>query len=167
MTVTSWLTSCYTRAAVRTPIDGGIDNDEGFCKFLLFCLSSISSGIAPNPQHLSLAKVTAIYVLVNIMARRRMDGSMLEGGTSIQLLGYRLDDRGTVVRFPGTSDFDLLRIFLFSGHQKLIPLVKASRGVRLTTHLYLLPLKNVWGRASSPPHAFLAWCLIEPKGNFA
>jgi len=50
-----------------------------------------------------------------------MEGSMLEGDTSIQLLGYRLDDRGILVRFPGTRDFDLLRSLLFSGYQKLIP----------------------------------------------
>jgi len=48
-----------------------------------------------------------------------MEGSILEGGTSIQLLGYGLDDRGFLVRFPGTRGFDLLPSVLFSGYQKL------------------------------------------------
>jgi hypothetical protein len=95
-----------------------------------------------------------------------MEVNMLEGGTSIQLLGYGLDDRGILVRFPGTRGFDLLRSLLFSGYQKLFPGGKAFDGVTLTTHLQLLPLKNAWNRTSSPSHAFVAWYLIEPKGNF-
>jgi hypothetical protein len=50
-----------------------------------------------------------------------MEGNVLEGGASIQLLDYGLDDRGILVRFPGTRDFDLLRSLLFIGYQKIIP----------------------------------------------
>jgi hypothetical protein len=42
-------------------------------------------------------------------------------------------------------------------------------GVKLTTHLQLVPrLKNAWKYASTPHYAFMAWCSVkkEHRDNF-
>jgi hypothetical protein len=41
-----------------------------------------------------------------------------------------------------------------------------SLGVKLTTHLHLVPRsKNEWSYTSTPPHAFMAWCSVKTQGQ--
>jgi len=48
------------------------------------------------------------------------------------------------------------------GNRGSFPEGKSGRGVKLTTHLHLVPRsRNVWIYASTHPHVFMAWCLVE------
>jgi hypothetical protein len=41
-----------------------------------------------------------------------------------------------------------------------------SLGVKLTTHLHLVPrLKNAWSYTSIPQYAFIAWCSVKAQGQ--
>jgi hypothetical protein len=45
---------------------------------------------------------------------------------------------------------------------------KAAGGVKLTTHLHLVPRSNnAWSYTSTPQYAFMAWCLVKHRDNFA
>jgi hypothetical protein len=92
------------------------------------------------------------------------------------VLDYGLDDRDSRFRFPaGAGNFSLhLRVQKGSGaHPASYPMGtrssfpggKAVWGVKLTTHLHLVPRwKNEWSYTSIPQYAFMAWCLIKHKG---
>jgi hypothetical protein len=82
-----------------------------------------------------------------------------------------LDDRGSRVRFPGR-----LGIFLFTTasstalgpNQPPIQWVPGavSLGVKLTTHLHLVPRsKNEWSYTSTPQYTFMAWCSVKVQGQ--
>jgi hypothetical protein len=73
-------------------------------------------------------------------------------------LGYGLDDRGSRVRFPaGAGNFSLHRVQNGSGAQPAsypmgtgaLSLRLSGRGVKLSTHLYLVPMLRV--RGAVPP----------------
>jgi hypothetical protein len=77
-------------------------------------------------------------------------------------LGYGLDDRGSKVRFPaGAGIFFHHRVQNCSGFlptsypmgtRGSFPGSKEARGVKLTTHLHLVPRsKNEWSYTSIPP----------------
>jgi hypothetical protein len=107
---------------------------------------------------------------------RRLNASGCEVWASIGQSWWTLhviNLRGSRVRFPaGAGNF-----FLFSTASRtaLEPTQSSiqwvprafsfgvrGRGVKLTTHLHLLPrLKNVWIYASTPQYAFMEWCLVS------
>jgi hypothetical protein len=77
-------------------------------------------------------------------------------------LGYGLNDRGSRVRFrAGAGNFPLhhrvqngsgTHPASYNGYQGLFPWGWSDRGVKLTTHLYLVPRsKNVWSYTSTLP----------------
>jgi hypothetical protein len=88
------------------------------------------------------------------------------------LLYYGLDDRGSKVRFPaGAGNFSLHhRVQTGSeAHPASCPMgMGGGRGVKLTTHLHLVPrLKNEWSYTSTPQYAFMAWCSAKRhRDNF-
>jgi hypothetical protein len=44
---------------------------------------------------------------------------------------------------------------------------KSCRGVKLTTHLHLVPRsKNAWSYTSTLQYVFMAWCLVKHRYNF-
>jgi len=43
------------------------------------------------------------------------------------------------------------------------PWGKSGLGVNLTTALSSAEVKNAWSYASTPPHVFMAWCLIKHR----
>jgi hypothetical protein len=47
------------------------------------------------------------------------------------------------------------------------PWGQSGRGVKLTTHVHLVPRsKNAWSYTSTPQYAFRAWCLVKHRDNF-
>jgi hypothetical protein len=45
---------------------------------------------------------------------------------------------------------------------------QSGSGVKLTTHLHLVSRsKNAWSYTSTPQYAFMAWCLVKHRDNFA
>jgi hypothetical protein len=51
----------------------------------------------------------------------------------------------------------------YRGH---FPWRYGGRGVKLTTHLHLVPRsKNAWSCNSTPQYAFVAWCLVKYRAN--
>jgi hypothetical protein len=38
--------------------------------------------------------------------------------------------------------------------------------VKLTTHLLVLEVKNVWCYASTPQHVFMEWCIVKHRNSF-
>jgi hypothetical protein len=38
--------------------------------------------------------------------------------------------------------------------------------VKLAAHLHLVEVKEWWLYTSTPPHIFVAWCLIKQRDNF-
>jgi hypothetical protein len=78
--------------------------------------------------------------------------------------GYGLNDRGSGVRWG-------LGIPLFHrvqtdsrAHAASYPMATRGRGVKLTTHLHLVPRsKNAWRYTSTPQYVFMAWCLVKHK----
>jgi hypothetical protein len=53
------------------------------------------------------------------------------------------------------------------GTRGSFPRGKSGRGVKLTTHLHLVPRsKNAWSYTSTPQYAFMAWCLVKHRDNF-
>jgi hypothetical protein len=82
-------------------------------------------------------------------------------------LGYGLDDRGSRVRFPAFSSPPRPErlwgpsSLLSNGYQGLF-LGEKRPGVKLTTHLHLVPrTKNVWSYTSTPQYTFMAWGSVE------
>jgi hypothetical protein len=89
-------------------------------------------------------------------------------------LGYGLDDRGSRVRFPaGAGNFSLHhRVQNGSGaYPASYPMGtrgsfpgESGRGVKLTTHLHLLPRsKNERSYTSIPHCTFMAWCSVKAQ----
>jgi hypothetical protein len=85
-------------------------------------------------------------------------------------LGYGLDDRGRSVRFPaGAGNFSLHRRVQngFGAHPASYSMGtwgQSGRGVKLTTHLYLVPRSRM--RGATPPlpqYVFMAWCLVKHR----
>jgi hypothetical protein len=84
---------------------------------------------------------------------------------------YGLDDQGFRVRVPvGSRIFSSLnrpdRLWgvpnlLSNGYRGLFPRGQSGRGVRLTTHLQLVPRSRKCGSIHPLPQAFMAWCLIS------
>jgi hypothetical protein len=70
-------------------------------------------------------------------------------------LGYGLDDRGSRVRFPAEAGSFSLHHRVQNGpgaHPASYPMgTRGDRGVKLTTHLHLVPRsKNAWSYTSTP-----------------
>jgi hypothetical protein len=43
---------------------------------------------------------------------------------------------------------------------------ESGRGMKLTTHLHLVPrLKNEWSYTSTPQYAFMGWCSVKEQGR--
>jgi hypothetical protein len=80
-------------------------------------------------------------------------------------LGYGLDDRGSRVRFTaGAGNFSLHhRVQNGSGaHPASYPM--GTRGVKLTTHLHLVPRSRMCGAIPPlPQYAFMASCLVKHR----
>jgi hypothetical protein len=56
---------------------------------------------------------------------------------------------------------------LSNGCQGFLPWGLSGWGVRLTTHLHLVPRsKNEWSYTSTSQYAFMAWCLVMHRDNF-
>jgi hypothetical protein len=48
-----------------------------------------------------------------------------------------------------------------------VTVVYCGRGVKLTTHLHLMPRsKNAWSYTSTPQYVFMAWCLVKHREIF-
>jgi hypothetical protein len=59
---------------------------------------------------------------------------------------------------------------LSNGYQGLFPCGWSGRGLKLTTHLHLVPRsKNEWICTSTPQYGFMAWCSVkkEHRDNFS
>jgi hypothetical protein len=95
-------------------------------------------------------------------------------------LGYGLDDRGSRVRFPaGARNFSLHhRLQNGSGPPPLQPptqcvtgalsVGESGWGVKLTTHLHLVPKSRMSGAIPPLPQlVFMMWCLVKHRDNFA
>jgi len=93
---------------------------------------------------------------------------------STQWLGYMLDVRGSIHGKGWNGIFFLSAIasrptlgppsLLLNEHRGLFPCGLSSRGVKLTTHLHLMPrFKNTWGYTSTLPYIFMELCLIKLK----
>jgi hypothetical protein len=85
--------------------------------------------------------------------------------------GYGLDDRGSRVRFPaGAGNFSLHRVQNGSeAHPASYPMgsMGSFQGVKLTTHLYLVPSHRMRGAIPPlPQYVFMAWCLVKHRDNF-
>jgi hypothetical protein len=87
-------------------------------------------------------------------------------------LGYGLDGRSSRVRFlAGAGNFSLHHRVQngFGAHPALYPVGTRGFflwGVKLTTHLHLVPRsKNEWIYTSTPQYAFMAWCSVEAQGH--
>jgi hypothetical protein len=102
-------------------------------------------------------------------------------GSSIGIaLGYGLYDRGSMVRFPGGGEAGNFfsspprpeRLWgppslLSNGYQGLFLWGQSCSGVKLTTHLHLVPRsENEWSYTSTPQYALIAWCLVKAQGQF-
>jgi len=92
------------------------------------------------------------------------------------VLGYGLDDRGSRFRFPvETGNCSLHYRCVHNGagaHPASYPMGSrglSSWGVKLTTHLHLLPRsENEYSYTSTPQYAFMAWCsVLKNSDNFA
>jgi hypothetical protein len=89
-------------------------------------------------------------------------------------LGYELDDRGSRVRFPaGAGNFSLHhRVQNGSvAHLASYPmgtrgcfLGSSGRGVKLTTHLHLVPKSMSGAIHPLPQYTFMEWCLVKAQG---
>jgi hypothetical protein len=56
---------------------------------------------------------------------------------------------------------------LSNEYQGLLPCWSSGRGVKLTTHLHLVPRSRM--RGAIPPllhYVFMAWCLVKRRDNF-
>jgi hypothetical protein len=84
-------------------------------------------------------------------------------------LGYGLDDQGSRVRFQaGAGNFSLHhRVQNGSGaHPASYPMGGSFPGVKLSTHLHLVPRsKNEWSYTSTPHYAFMVWCSVKAQGQ--
>jgi hypothetical protein len=84
---------------------------------------------------------------------------------SVQRPGYQLQGRGAGLRFPaGVRDFSVLwglPSLLYNGHRELFPGGKGGRGVKLTTHLYLVPKLKMMELYLHSSIGLHAWCLIN------
>jgi hypothetical protein len=88
-------------------------------------------------------------------------------------LGYGLEDRGSRVRFPaGNGNFSLHHRIKNGSvtHQASYRMGTrggAGRGVKLTTHLHVVPRSRMRGaRPPLPQYVFIAWCLVKHRDNF-
>jgi hypothetical protein len=51
---------------------------------------------------------------------------------------------------------------LYNGCHGLFQLGESGRGVKVTTHLHLVPRsKNSWSYTSTPQYVFMAWCSVK------
>jgi hypothetical protein len=87
--------------------------------------------------------------------------------------GYALDSRGVGVRVPVVARFSSPRrpdrlwgppSLLSNGYRRIFIRGKSGRGVKLTTHLELLPRSRrsrIHGSTYPPPHVFMVQCLIS------
>jgi hypothetical protein len=57
--------------------------------------------------------------------------------------------------------------FLYDPSSALLgPNILLNRGVKLTTHLHLVPRsKNEWSYTSTPQYALMAWCSVKAQGQ--
>jgi hypothetical protein len=56
---------------------------------------------------------------------------------------------------------------LSNGYQGFFPLGQSSQGVKLTTHLHLVPRSQMSGAIPLlPQYIFMAWCLVKHRENF-
>jgi hypothetical protein len=88
-------------------------------------------------------------------------------------LGYRLDDRDSRVRFPAWAGKFSLHHPVQNGsgtHPASYPMGtrgSSGRGVKLTTHLHLVPRSRVSGTILPlPQYVFMAWFLVKHRDNF-
>jgi hypothetical protein len=92
-------------------------------------------------------------------------------------LGYRLDDRGSRVRFPsGAGNFSLHnRVQNVSGaHPASYPMgtggsfLGVKRPGREADHSppYSAEVKNAWSYTLTPQYVFMAWCLVKHRDSF-
>jgi hypothetical protein len=92
--------------------------------------------------------------------------------------GYRLDDRVSRVRLPvGAGNFSLHHrvqngsVAHPASYTMDVPgalsLGYSGRGVKLTTHLHLVPRsKNEWSYTSIPQYVFVTRCLVNHRDKF-
>jgi hypothetical protein len=89
--------------------------------------------------------------------------------------GYGLDDLGSISGgdcefFSSTPCADRLwgpPCLLSNGYWGLFPRGYSGRGMKLTTHLHLVPgSKNAWSYTSIPQYIFMAWCLVKQRDSF-
>jgi hypothetical protein len=89
---------------------------------------------------------------------------------------------GWTIGWPGFDSWRGLGISLFATasrpalgttralsnvYQALLTLGQSGRGVKLATHLHLVPSsKNAWCYTATPQYVFMALCLIKHRDNF-
>jgi hypothetical protein len=120
--------------------------------------------------HMCLCKYLYVYIYIYIYmcVCESRDSSV---GIA---LGYGPDDRGSSVRFPaGAGNFSLHhRVQNDSGAHPAFYTMgtrgweQSGRGVKLTTHLHLVPKSRMHG-AILPllQYVFMAWCLVKHRAT--
>jgi hypothetical protein len=92
-------------------------------------------------------------------------------------LGYRLDDRDSRVRFPAAAGNFSLHHRVQNGSGTPQPPIQwvpgalslgySGRGMKLTTHIHLVPRSRMRGAIPPlPQYAFMAWCLVKHRDKF-
>jgi hypothetical protein len=88
-------------------------------------------------------------------------------GWTIGVLGFNSRRELGIFLFTTASRSALGPTYpLSNGTREFFPWVSSGRGVKLTTHLHLVPRSRM--RGSIPPLAniFVAWCLVKRRDNF-
>jgi hypothetical protein len=88
------------------------------------------------------------------------------------VLGYGLDNQGSGIQFlAGVGNFSLHHHIQNGSGAHLASYPMGTRalslGVKLTTHLHLVPRSRLHGAIPPlPQYVFIAWCLVKHRDNF-
>jgi hypothetical protein len=108
------------------------------CRYYIsFCYGTLRMNIM---EFITLNKLNCSEILNEIgkpQGKRMLENHRVQDSSGAQPASYPMGTRGS------------------------FPWGKASRGVKLTRNLHLVPrYKNAWNYTSTPQYAFMAWCSV-------